>query len=37
MEKGKATHYGIFAWRIPWTEEAGELESKGLQKLDMIE
>ena len=21
LEKGKATHYGILAWRIPWTEE----------------
>ena len=27
LEKGKATHYSIFAWRIPWTEEPGRLQS----------
>ena len=25
LEEGKATHYSIPAWRIPWTEEPGEL------------
>ena len=25
LEKGKATHSSILAWRIPWTEEAGGL------------
>ena len=25
MEKGMATHSGILAWRIPWTEEPGGL------------
>ena len=25
--EGMATHSGIFAWRIPWTEEPGGLES----------
>ena len=25
LEKGKATHSGILAWRIPWTEEPGGL------------
>ena len=25
MEKGKATHFCILAWRIPWTEESGGL------------
>ena len=25
LEKGMATHSSIFAWRIPWTEEFGEL------------
>ena len=25
LEKGKASHFRILAWRIPWTEEAGEL------------
>ena len=26
-EKGMATHSGILAWRIPWTEEPGGLQS----------
>ena len=26
-----ATHSSILAWRIPWTEEPGELQSKGYQ------
>ena len=25
LEKGKATHSNIIAWRIPWTEETGGL------------
>ena len=25
LEKGMAIHYSILAWRIPWTEEPGEL------------
>ena len=25
LEEGVATHFSIFAWRIPWTEEAGGL------------
>ena len=29
LEKELATHSGIFAWRIPWTEEPGGLESTG--------
>ena len=33
LEKGMATHLSIFAWRIPWTEEPGRLQSVGLQKL----
>ena len=32
LEKGVATHSSIFAWRIPWTEEPGRLQSMGLQK-----
>ena len=32
MEKDMATHSSILAWRIPWTEEPGGLQSKGLQK-----
>ena len=32
LEKGMATHSGILARRIPWTEEPGRLQSMGLQK-----
>ena len=32
LEKGMATHSSILAWRIPWTEESGELLSMGLQR-----
>ena len=35
LEKEMATHSSIFAWRIPWTEEPGRLQSMGFQKLDM--
>ena len=28
-----ATHSSILAWRIPWTEEPGGLQSKGLQRV----
>ena len=31
LEKGMATHSSIFAWRIPWTEEPGGLQSMGTQ------
>ena len=34
LEKGMATHSTILAWRIPWTEEPGRLQSMGLQELD---
>ena len=33
LEKGMATHSGILAWRIPWTEEPGGLQSRGLQRV----
>ena len=33
LEKEMATHSGILAWRIPWTEEPGGLQSKGLQRV----
>ena len=29
LEKGMAPHSSILAWRIPWTEEPGELQSMG--------
>ena len=31
LEKGMATHSSFLAWRIPWTEKPGELQSMGLQ------
>ena len=31
------THSRIFAWRIPWTEQPGKLQSMGLQELDTTE
>ena len=33
LEKEMATHSSILAWRIPWTEEPGELQSTGLQRV----
>ena len=33
LEKGMATHSNILAWRIPWTEEPGELQSMQLQRV----
>ena len=32
-----ATHSSILAWKIPWTEEPGRLQSKGCKALDMTE
>ena len=32
LEKGMATHSSILAWKIPWTEEPGGLQSVGLQR-----
>ena len=32
LEEGMATHSSILAWRIPWTEELGELHSPGGHK-----
>ena len=31
LAKGMATHSNILGWRIPWTEEPGGLQSRGLQ------
>ena len=33
LEKEMAAHSSILAWRIPWTEEPGGLESMGLQRV----
>ena len=32
LEEGMATHSSILAWRIPWTEESGRLQSMGVTK-----
>ena len=33
LEEGMATHSSILAWRIPWTEEPGRLQSIGSQRV----
>ena len=33
LEEGMTTHSSILAWRIPWTEEPGGLQSMGLQRF----
>ena len=33
LEEGMATHSDILAWRIPWTEEPGGLQSIGTQRV----
>ena len=33
LEKEMATHSSILAWRIPWMEEPGGLQSKGSQRV----
>ena len=33
LEKEMATHSSTLAWRIPWTEEAGQLQLMGLQRF----
>ena len=33
LEKGMATHSSVLAWRIPWTEEPGELQSMRSQRI----
>ena len=37
LEKGMATHTSILAWRIPWTEKPGGLQSMELQEPDTTE
>ena len=32
LEEGMANHSSVFAWRIPWTEEPGGLQSPGSQR-----
>ena len=33
LEEGMAAHSSILAWRVPWTEEPGGLQSMGLQRV----
>ena len=33
LKKGMATHSSILAWRIPWTEEPGRLQSMGSHRV----
>ena len=33
LEKGMATHFSVLAWRIPWTEDLGGLQSMGSQRI----
>ena len=35
LEKAMATHSSTLAWKIPWTEEPGRLQSMGLQRLKL--
>ena len=37
LDKGMATHFSMLAWRIPWTEEPGGLQSTGSQESDSAE
>ena len=34
LEEGIVTHSSVLAWKIPWTEEPGGLQSMGSQELD---
>ena len=34
LKKGMATHSSVLAWRIPWIEEPGRLQSMGHKELD---
>ena len=36
LEKVMATHYSIFAWRVPWTEESGGLQFSRLQRWTQL-
>ena len=35
LEEGMATHSSILAWRIPWTEEPGGIQSIGHKELNV--
>ena len=35
LKRGMATHSSILAWKIPWTEEPGRLQSMGSQRVGL--
>ena len=37
LEEGMTNHSSILAWRIPWTDEPGVLQSLGCKEADMTE
>ena len=37
LEEEMATHSSVLAWKIPWTEEPGGLQSMELQRVDKTE
>ena len=37
LKESMATHSSILAWRIPWTEDPGKLQSRGLQRINTTE
>ena len=37
LEKEMATHSSILAWKIPWMEDPGRLQSRGCNELDTTE
>ena len=37
LEEGMATHSSVLAWKIPWTEEPGGLQSMGHKESDTAE
>ena len=37
LEKEMATNFSILAWKIPWTEEPGRLQSMALQRVNTTE
>ena len=37
LEKEMATHSSMLAWKIPWTQESGRLQSMGSKESDMTE
>ena len=37
LKKDMATHSSVLAWKMPWTEKPGKLQSMGSQELDTTE